>query len=162
LDEKRTERLNTSDRGYSVAAYGNKCKSLIYDRDGKQMRTFDAFCMAAQLYPQAASSWLKQLREISDRDILDLFQRIPNLGYCPRYLAADIYPLFQQNPELVRVTIDRVNQPPTPIQYRLLCRLKSKCDPGFQPFAGEDYQKLDSPLGTLRDRSIVAKLVSHS
>jgi hypothetical protein len=75
-----------------------------------------------------------------------------HLGYCPRYLSADIYPLFQQYPELVRVTLDRVNHPPIPIQYRLLCRLSAKCDPDFQPFAGEDYQKLD--------RAIVAKFAS--
>jgi hypothetical protein len=72
------------------------------------------------------------------------------LGYCPRYLAADIYPLLQQNPELVRVTIDRINRPPTPVQYCLLCRLHIECDPDFQPFSGEDYQKLD--------RAVVARL----
>jgi hypothetical protein len=65
-----------------------------------------------------------------------------HLGYCPRYLAADIYPLLQQNPELVRVTIDRLNRPPTPVQYCLLCRLHIKCNPDFQPFSSEDYQKL--------------------
>lgn len=75
-----------------------------------------------------------------------------HLGYCPRYLAADIYPLFRQHPELISVTIDRINLHPTPIQYRLLCRLSAKCDPNLQPFAGEDYQKFD--------RAVVAKLVA--
>jgi hypothetical protein len=76
-DRERTDRLNTTDRGYSISAYADRCKSLIFDRDGKQMKTFDAFVMAARLRPRAASVWLTQLRAISDRDILDLFQRIP-------------------------------------------------------------------------------------
>jgi hypothetical protein len=90
-----------------------------------------------------------------DRQALKLIaaDRLP-LGYFPRYLAADIYPLFQQNPELVKVTIDRINQPPTPVQYRLLCHLHIKCDPNFQPFGGKDYQKLD--------RAIVDRLVPQS
>jgi hypothetical protein len=54
-DEERDRRLNTSDRGYSVTAYANKCNSLIYNEEHKQMRSFDAFCMSARLYPRAAS-----------------------------------------------------------------------------------------------------------
>jgi HIRAN domain len=65
-----------------------------------------------------------------------------NMGYCPRYLAHDIFPILQTNPQLVKVQIDRVNQPPTPFQSRLLCTLTAECGRDFVPFAGEEYQPL--------------------
>jgi hypothetical protein len=70
-----------------------------------------------------------------------------NLGYCPRYLAHDIFPILQANPQLVKVKIDRVNQPPTPFQSRLLCTLTAECGKDFVPFAGEEYQ----PLSTIHE-----------
>jgi HIRAN domain len=65
-----------------------------------------------------------------------------NLGYCPRYLSHDIFPILQDNPQQVKVKIDRVNQPPTPLQSRLLCTMTAECGRDFVPFAGEDYQPL--------------------
>lgn len=76
-DAGRIKRLNTMDRGYSINAYADKCKCWLHNKDRKQMKTFDAFCMAARLYPKAASIWLQKLQAISDRDILYLFQQIP-------------------------------------------------------------------------------------
>ena len=65
-----------------------------------------------------------------------------NLGYCPRYLARDIFPILQANPQLVTVKVDRVNQPPTPLQSTLLCTLTANCGRDFVPFAGDEYQPL--------------------
>jgi HIRAN domain len=71
-----------------------------------------------------------------------------NLGYCPRYLADDILPMLQENPLLVKVEIDRVNPSPTPMQFRVLCKMTIECASlsvagiDFKPFAGEDYQPL--------------------
>jgi HIRAN domain len=67
-----------------------------------------------------------------------------HLGYCPRYLSHDIFPILQQDPAGVEVLIDLVNSPPIPIQYRILCQLKAKCFPGFYPFASNDYQPLST------------------
>jgi hypothetical protein len=67
-----------------------------------------------------------------------------NLGYCPRYLSHDIFSILQANPQQVNVKIDRVNQPPTPIQSRLLCTVTAKCGRDFVPFSGEDFQPLSN------------------
>ena len=73
-----------------------------------------------------------------------------NLGYCPRYLAADIGEILNENPESVCVRIERINPAPTPIQFRLLCNLTAQCHDGFQPFSSQDYQPIiDSSLSLL-------------
>ncbi len=70
-----------------------------------------------------------------------------NLGYCLRYLAADIWEIIQQNPESICVRVERVNPLPTPIQFRLLCNMTVKWDDDFIPFSSQDYQPIvDSSL----------------
>jgi hypothetical protein len=80
-----------------------------------------------------------------------------NLGYCPRYLSKDMFTMLQEHPQQVKVTIDRVNLSPAPMQFRLLCNLTAECDSlsktlhkiNFKPFAGDDYQ----PLKTIQYQS---------
>jgi hypothetical protein len=43
------------------------------------------------------------------------------IGYCPQYLRADILWLLLQKRNL-RITVDEVNLPPAPIQFRVMCR----------------------------------------
>ncbi|HHP7231831.1 MAG TPA: HIRAN domain-containing protein [Xenococcaceae cyanobacterium] len=70
-----------------------------------------------------------------------------NLGYCPRYLAETISSLLKQNPESAIVRVERVNPPPKPIQFRLLCNMNLRCGDNFFPFNSEDYQPIiDSSL----------------
>jgi hypothetical protein len=70
-----------------------------------------------------------------------------NLGYCPRYLAADIYEVLKQNPQSVDVRVERVNPAPTPIQFRLLCNMTAKWHGDFSLFSSQDYQPIvDSSL----------------
>jgi HipA-like C-terminal domain len=78
-DEKREKRLRTKDKGYSVEAYADRCLSYFYSHaDNKQrIKTFEAFCLAAKRYPEAASTWIEHLNQISSDDILDVLQRIP-------------------------------------------------------------------------------------
>ena len=79
-DDKREGRLKTTDKGFSVEAYADKCKSCIYARSGdsKPLKTFDAFCAAAKLFPQAANAWLDRLNQIQTEDTLKLFDCIPD------------------------------------------------------------------------------------
>jgi hypothetical protein len=58
-----------------------------------------------------------------------------NLGYCPRYLAADICEILKQNPQSVFVRVERVNPAPTPIQFRLLCNMTAQWQDDFSPFS---------------------------
>ncbi|MGG6294968.1 HIRAN domain-containing protein [Leptolyngbya sp. AN02str] len=64
------------------------------------------------------------------------------VGYCPRYLTQDFFELICQFPQQVNVTVERVNPPPTPIQFRLLCSLTAAWSEGFQPFSSPIYQPL--------------------
>jgi hypothetical protein len=64
------------------------------------------------------------------------------MGYCPRYLLPDIHKLMKANRELPSVTIEKVNKPPAPVQFRLLCRMTMKWPHAFQPFSDYAYQPL--------------------
>jgi hypothetical protein len=62
----------------SAEAYANKCFSAFYGSvdDSKTLKTFDVFSLVANRYPEAACVWLVQLENISQANILDIFNRI--------------------------------------------------------------------------------------
>lgn len=63
------------------------------------------------------------------------------LGYCPRYLRGDLLRLMKRdNPP--SVIVERVNHPPAPVQFRVLCRLRMKWEAGFEPFSDSEYQPI--------------------
>ncbi|WP_254173143.1 DNA-binding protein [Planktothrix pseudagardhii] len=64
------------------------------------------------------------------------------VGYCPRYLNPEIFELIRRTTYEVNVQVERINQPPTPRQFRLLCHLTAKGDDGFSPFSSKIYQPL--------------------
>jgi hypothetical protein len=66
------------------------------------------------------------------------------VGYCPRYLRGDIASLLDETVTSPKVTVERVNPPPVPVQFRILCKVKMKWPEGFQPFSGTEYQPLVS------------------
>lgn len=84
-DKKRQERLITRDKSFSVETYADKCQSCLYAKvgDRKPLKTFEAFCEAAKLYPQAANIWLNSLKTVSTNDTLTLFERIPEERISP-------------------------------------------------------------------------------
>lgn len=80
-DHRRQQRLTTPDPGFTVQAYAEKCKSCLYaineSGNPQRLKTFDAFCTAARIYPQAANIWLEHLSRFSSSDTTVLMQRIP-------------------------------------------------------------------------------------
>jgi hypothetical protein len=64
------------------------------------------------------------------------------MGYCPRYLRGDIRRLMEVDPYELKVTVERVNHPPAPIQFRLLCRIRMKWPNEFNPFSDIAYEPL--------------------
>ncbi|MEA5468965.1 hypothetical protein [Spirulina sp. 06S082] len=78
-DSKRQERLTTKDRGFSIEAYTDKCKSCLYAKisDSKPLKTFDAFRKATEFSSKAARIWLERLAIISAANTLELFEQIP-------------------------------------------------------------------------------------
>ena len=68
------------------------------------------------------------------------------LGYVPRYLAHDVWKLFQGcEPEFINVFVHRVNRD-APLQQRLLCRMHACWPEGFQPCSGEEFQPIPKEL----------------
>ncbi len=62
------------------------------------------------------------------------------VGYCPRYLKSEIFELLLRNPSFVEVRVEQVNQPPTPLLFRLLCNITAQISNDFCPFSGHEYQ----------------------
>lgn len=69
------------------------------------------------------------------------------IGYCPRYLRADLLQLLKSGLS-PKITVERVNPPPAPIQLRVLCRSVTHWPDGFRPFSTEEYSPL-LPVGAL-------------
>jgi hypothetical protein len=65
------------------------------------------------------------------------------VGYCPRYLRADILWLLRQKRNL-RITVERVNLPPAPVQFRVLCNAFMDAPADFSPFNESEYDALVS------------------
>lgn len=63
------------------------------------------------------------------------------VGYCPRYLLAEVFELLPHDVNL-KVRVERVNKPTTPFQFRLLCKLSIHALDDFRPFSSRQYQPL--------------------
>ncbi len=69
-----------------------------------------------------------------------------NVGYCPRYLLAETQ-LLRHN-LTSEVFVEHVNKPPTPLKFRLLCKMNVDVYDDFRPFSGFQYQSLIAEIAT--------------
>jgi len=78
-DERRLERLSTSDRGYSVRSYVSKAESALYPGTASQKpyTTIGAFENAAKHCPSAGRYWGDKLSHCSGKDFEEIFDNIP-------------------------------------------------------------------------------------
>jgi hypothetical protein len=65
-----------------------------------------------------------------------------NVGYCPDYLVRDFFELVSNFSNKIKVSVEQINLPPTPLQFRLLCSLTAECTEGFNPFSSPAYQAI--------------------
>lgn len=65
-----------------------------------------------------------------------------NVGFCPRYLVQDFFELISKFPDQVNISVERINPPPTPLQFRLLCNLTADWSEDFHPFSSSAYQPI--------------------
>jgi hypothetical protein len=75
----------------------------------------------------------------------DLLDNKPDryiVGYCPRYLKSDILELIMHSIQQTVVKVERVNLPPAPMEYRLLCSLTAPWTDNFNPFSSEEFQPI--------------------
>lgn len=70
------------------------------------------------------------------------------VGYCPRYLCQEVFELLKRNSALVDVRVERVNQPSTPLQFRLLCNITADWNDNFRPFSSFEHQPLTEKVVT--------------
>ncbi|CAN5480422.1 HIRAN domain-containing protein [soil metagenome] len=72
------------------------------------------------------------------------------VGYCPRYLAPDVLRLLRADTgSELQVAVERVNPPPAPVQFRLLCNMTLRWpDSEFQPFSSPAHQPIPAGADT--------------
>ena len=80
-DARRQQILATRDRNQQISAYVKRAASGLYpplaDKKTKPLSTIDAFAYGAKLRPQAAASWLDQLRAVTPEFISSVVGLIP-------------------------------------------------------------------------------------
>jgi hypothetical protein len=106
------------------------------------------------LYQLRSGQALKLMHDAqSEYDSRALLLRTESLhlaGYCPRYLVPDFFELVTNTPRQVTVAIERINPPPTPLQFRVLCSLTAKWEENFHPFSNPAYVPLvEIPAGAI-------------
>jgi hypothetical protein len=68
------------------------------------------------------------------------------LGYCPRFLLGNVFEILMRDPQLVKVTVAKVNLPPVPLKSRLLCQMTYSGFEGYVPLAQKQYQPVSSVI----------------
>lgn len=70
------------------------------------------------------------------------------VGYCPKYLTREAAGLLDRSFEPVIVTVQHVNLPPAPVQWRLLCSLTADWPTDWEPFSGDEFQPIPRIVDT--------------
>jgi hypothetical protein len=101
---------------------------------------------AKQLEPHEPLLAMQDFQNPKDPEAIALrtAERIPGdlhmIGYCPSYLRHDILALLRGG--CLKITVERVNPPPAPLQFRVLCKAVIEPPEGFELFAGPEYQPI--------------------
>jgi hypothetical protein len=95
------------------------------------------------LYPPARLFLMLDPQNSHDPSAVALRTADPPLlvGYCPRFLTADVQQLLREVPETVHVTVEHMNRD-APLQLRLLCSLTADWPDSFQPYSDVLYEAL--------------------
>ncbi len=123
------------------------------DRDGCFISTF--FVHGIRHLPPAS---LERVSHLNPGDKLEIMQEPGNahdplalklqtidrapVGYCPRYLLPDIRTVVAECVFPCEFEIVRVNPPPAPLQFRLLCRMTGCWPNGFVPMRTAEFQPI--------------------
>lgn len=93
-----------------------------------------------QLKPGELMTLEREPDNMYDPNALALYtQDHVRIGYCPAYLLPDVNYLLNECKDL-SVKVERVNLPPAPLQYRLLCNMTAPWPVGFVPSSHKDLQ----------------------
>jgi hypothetical protein len=64
------------------------------------------------------------------------------IGFCPRYLSADILDALRRDNRSCTMHVEQINPAPAPAPFRILCRLDFLPSSGIHPFSGDEYKPL--------------------
>ncbi len=64
------------------------------------------------------------------------------LGYCPKYLINYVFEIVKYQPHSIDVRVERVNLPPTPLIFRLFCKMSYPDLGDIKPFSQEECQPI--------------------
>ena len=118
---------------------------------GLRHLTDEAQTTADRLQVNDALFLMRDFQNPKDSDALLMrTERSVPVGFCPRYLLKDVNTLLQRGPKEVRVLVEQVNQPPAPIQQRILCSLTAPWPPDFRPCSDDRFQPILSTEGAAR------------
>lgn len=80
LDDERTERLKTKDRGRQISHFVSRATSEIFSASGtkKPLSTLDAFFESVKDRALTKKYWLSRLETLSEKQIISLLDRIPD------------------------------------------------------------------------------------
>ena len=74
-----------------------------------------------------------------------------HLGFVPRYLCEDVHALQDASgAQSMGVRVRRINAPPAPAQFRVLCALDAPWPPGFRALSHPDFEPLHSLVPVAR------------
>jgi hypothetical protein len=74
-----------------------------------------------------------------------------HLGFVPRYLCDDVHALqAASGSEGVAVRVRRINAPPAPAQFRVLCEMSAPWPHGFQALAHPDFEPIPALMPAAR------------
>jgi HIRAN domain len=74
-----------------------------------------------------------------------------HLGFVPRYLCDDVHALqAASGPHSVAVRVRRINAPPAPSQFRVLCEMSAPWPSGFQALAHPDFEPIPALMPAAR------------
>ena len=124
----------SSDRQYEAFFFARGLRYLESDSRARclKLQPEERIYLARDVQNEKdAHAWLLRTRE-----------PVSVVGYAPRYYAAEFQRLMAMlDATDLDVRVARVN-PDAPIQYRLLCRLRTPWPQGFRPCAAEAYEPL--------------------
>jgi len=120
--------------------HGLRHRGLSAEQEVRRLRPGDALALEAEPanpHDQRASRIHTVVRGV-------------HIGFVPRYLCQDVHALLSAG-ELPQARVQRVNPPPTPAQFRVLCSLDSPWPQGSGPLANRDFEALHAfvPAGRL-------------
>jgi hypothetical protein len=77
-DKTKEERLRSKDKGKQISKYVTKAKSQVLDKNGRRLKTIDAFLYYSVISrPLAAMQWLSVLENIPDASLISIVKKVP-------------------------------------------------------------------------------------